>query len=198
MKGQVFLISAAIIIVVFSLLQIMFFQFQEKNLKSTYDFKLEYEYFLMIEKEIFLSPYISDENSLENFIDFLNFSKTESLSKNQNINIFAVHVSNYDDNPSVINVTFINFMDKGFTVYSSLNSTPEQSDSFFLEENKQYSKNFFVERSNDYSLFINYTDTFNLLLDLKDTDTLFIFLDFNASSTKVKYIDKSQKTYYFS
>jgi len=35
-------------------------------------------------------------------------------------------------------------------------------------------------------------------LDLKDTDTLFIFLDFNASSTKVKYIDKSQKTYYFS
>jgi hypothetical protein len=198
MKGQAFLISTAIIVVVLTLLQLTYFQFQEKNSKSTYDYRIDYEYFLRLEKEIFLSSHITDERSLENFIDFLNLAKTELSSKSYNISIFAAHISNYDDNPGIINVTLINLMNKDIPVSLKLNSTPEQSDSFNLQNGKYQSKTFAVDRQHDYVLLIDYTESFNITLDLKNSDSLFIFLDFNASSRGVKYIDKSQKTYYFS
>jgi hypothetical protein len=198
MRGQAFLISTAIIVVILTLLQLMYFQFQEKNLRSTYEYMIEYEYFLRFENEIFLSSYITDQKSLDNFIDFINFTKIDSSSKNYNISIFAVHVSNYDDSPNIINVTLINFMGNNISVYLKLNSTPEQSDSVMIEDGSYYSKIFTVNREHDYSLIIDYTESFNMVLDLKNKDSLFVFLDFNASSRNAKYIDKSQKTYYFS
>jgi hypothetical protein len=197
MKAQGFIISSMIILLALTILQFSFFNFRQKNLQLTYDYRIEQDYFDALRNEMLLSASLTDENSLENFMMFLNFSKTEAISKNYDVKIFAVHVSNNDNNPNAINVTLINFLDKNISVFLALNSTPEQTDSAFIQKDKYYSKIFSVDRQKDYSLLISYTDSFNMTLDLRNTDSIFVFLDLNATSEKFKYIDKSQKSYYF-
>ncbi len=198
MKAQGFLVSSIIILLALTFLQLLFFDFQEKNMQLSYEYRIEREYFEALKDEMFISASLTDKNSLENFIRFLNFSKAEAVSKNYNVAIFAVHVANYDDEPDEINLTLINFLDRDALVDLKLNSTPEQSYSVFVQKDKYSSNLFSVDRQKDYNLLISYPESFNMSLDLKNLDSVFIFLDFNVSSDRIKYIDKSQKSYYFS
>ncbi|MBU5688517.1 MAG: hypothetical protein KQA41_02320 [Candidatus Aenigmarchaeota archaeon] len=196
-KGQVFLISTIIIIVILTIIELNFFNFYILNQKSSEIYSYEKDYIYNIEKEIFLSCSISNENSLENFIDFLNIEKNFLYSKNYDFNSFFTFVSYKSNNYNKINVTLINYMNKDFNVEIYINSTPEQSDSISLQKNNIYSKLFDIDPEKDYILTIKYLEEFNMSISFKENDAIFVFGDINISSENINYIDKLQKTYYF-
>ncbi|MEM5799088.1 MAG: hypothetical protein QXZ43_00235 [Candidatus Aenigmatarchaeota archaeon] len=197
LKGQVFLLSSAIIIVVLTIIELNFLDLYRSNRINIYRYNYETDYIYTIEKEIFLSSSISNQSCLENFIDFLNFEKNFLYSKNYNINTFVAFVSYYKNIDNKINLTLINYMNKDFNVEIYINSTPQQSDSIFLKNNKNYSKLFDIDPQKDYILTIKYLEEFNMTLSFKENHAIFIFIDINVSSENINYIDKSQKIYYF-
>lgn len=194
LKGQAFLISSIVIIIVLTIIELYFKLFYQNN---KYNYNFEIQYFENIKKEIFLSSVLTNESSLENFIDFLSFEKNYLETKNYNSSFFAVHVSNYNHIKNKINITLINFMDKNIIVNFVLNSTPQQSDNVLLLKNEYYSKIFDIDPNQDYKLTIDYEDQFNMTIELTNESGIFIFLDMNIFSEKIKYIDKSEKSYYF-
>ncbi|MEM5801483.1 MAG: hypothetical protein QW350_02660 [Candidatus Aenigmatarchaeota archaeon] len=197
LKGQIFLLSAAIIIVIFILIELNLLNFYLSNKNNFYIYDYETDYIYCIEKEIFLSSSITNQSSLENFIDFIKFERNFLNSKNYNLNLFATFVSYKKNSNNKINVTLINYLNKDFNVEIYLNSTPQQSDTIFLQQNDIYSKLFDINQWQDYTLKIKYFEEFNMTLDFEENDVIFVFIDINISSTNINYIDKLQKTYYF-
>ncbi|MEM5878686.1 MAG: hypothetical protein QXF12_07470 [Candidatus Aenigmatarchaeota archaeon] len=100
-KGQFYIISAAIIILVLTLIQISLREYGTKN----FDFEKNYNinYFNEIKREISISYFLENDGSIENFIDFLSFVEKNVNEKRFDFDLVSVILLNTNSNTNKLN-----------------------------------------------------------------------------------------------
>ncbi len=198
MKGQIFILSSVIIIIALTIIELNFLNAKLNNDDVTYMYNFEIQYIENLKKEIFISSILTEQNCSDNFIDFSDFIKNDLESKNYKFEMFGVLVYYKKDIPNKINITIINYMNEDLAVDLYLNSTPNQSNSTVIQKNRFYSILFDVNPHENYNLKINYNGSVNMTINFKEKVSVFVYVDLNIYSDDMKYIDKSQNSYYFS
>ncbi|MFH8080406.1 MAG: hypothetical protein QXO84_00795 [Candidatus Aenigmatarchaeota archaeon] len=190
MKGQAILMSAMILIMVFTIIELDIFNFLQN---PTLDKDYNLHYFEKLKKEITLA--LTNENSVENFLDFLLLIKQDAALKNYNFSLFSVIATN-DTNK--LNVSVLNYLDTNINVTLKINTTPHQIQNILLMKGECYNFTFDIESDSDYELEINYTENITIPIIFREKNNIFAFIDVFLQNENIRYIDKFRKSYYFS
>lgn len=199
-KGQIFLITSVIFIVVLIILKISFNpdEIEIKRAEAEYNFRTLY--FSNINKEIFKSvevSYSQPPNITKNLFDFANFTRDKMDERAFNFEILLVS-SVSPSSGTVLNVTVINLLNKTIDINLTLNSTPQQSDTKNgLVDYGMYETAFNIVQGEGYKLTIKYMNhESNMSIITRNGKSIYTLLaDTKISDGEIEYKDKSQNTY---
>lgn len=199
-KGQIFLITSVIFIIVLIILKINFNpdEIEIKRVETEYDFRTQY--FANVNKEIFKSVEISynqPSNITKNLFDFANFTRDKMNEKAFNFELLLVS-SVSPTSGTVLNVTVINLLNRTIDVNLTLNSTPQQSDTKNgLSDYGMYETIFNIVQGQGYKLTIKYMNQeSNMTIITKSGKSIYtLFADTKISDGEIEYKDKSQNSY---
>jgi len=198
-KGQMFLISSIIIIVILVILK------ASANLpniieeKKQLESRFEDEFFTNIANcllEVTEISYHQPENITRNIFDFANFTRKTMNERLLTFNFLYLNaITSYSS--SKMNVTVVNLLNKPINVTLTLNDS--QSDSMNnINDSTSWNTNFNINLGNDYILTISYNNQFegNLTVVTKTTKNTYSgFFDILLIGSEVTYKDKFQKSY---
>ncbi|MCX8178276.1 MAG: hypothetical protein N3D75_00385 [Candidatus Aenigmarchaeota archaeon] len=191
-KGQFYIISAAIIILVLTLIQISLREYGTKN----FDFEKSYNinYFNEIKREISISYFLENDRSIENFVDFLGFVEKNINEKRFDFDSVSVILLNTNNNPSKLNLTVVNFLDEPTEITFLINSTTSQEKTLYIDKKQTNSTLFDVSRNEDYKIsFSTRNGFYEIKLDLIEKDLHVLFSEILIQGKNIYYIDKFEK-----
>jgi len=198
-KGQMFLISSIIIIVILVILK------ASANLpniieeKKQLESRFEDEFFTNIANcllEVTEISYHQSENLTWNVFDFANFTRKTMNERLLTFDFLYVDaITSYSS--SKMNVTVVNLLNKPINISLSLNDS--QSDSMNnINDSTSWNTNFNINPGNDYVLTIFYNNQLegNLTVVTKTTKNTYSgFFDITLTGSEATYKDKFQKSY---
>lgn len=200
-KGQMFLIAAAVTIIVLVLLKntinISDITQKKSELVSTFEREFFKNTINELVRVIDIS-YHQPNNIINNVFGFGNFTRkkmTERLQTFQFLYVSAITPSNSSN--AVMNVTFVNLLNKPINATSRLNSSSPVNFSVMVDSS-QWSINYSFTQGNNYILTVGYNDTFveNITIQtLVNQSRYFAFFDVTLIGSETTYKDKFQKSY---
>lgn len=200
-KGQMFLIAAAVTIIVLVLLKntinISDIIQKKSELVSTFEREFFKNTINELVRVIDIS-YHQPNNITNNVFGFGNFTRkkmTERLQTFQLLYVSAITPSN--SSSAVMNVTFVNLLNKPINATSRLNSSSPVNFSVMVDSS-QWSINYSFTQGNNYVLTIGYNDTFveNITIEtMIKQSRYFGFFDVTLIGSETTYKDKFQKSY---
>ncbi len=197
-KGQVFLITSVVFIIVIIILKISFNQDTIEARKTEVEYNFKNKYFYNINREIFKSAEISlhqPSNITRNLFNFLNFTRNKMNEKGTKFEVFLFSSLSSE---SLLNVSVINLLNKTINVSLVLNSTPEQSKTKDdLVDYGFYETSFNINEGEIYKLTIKYEEQeSNVTIITNDDQNIYTILaDVVISGGEIEYKDKSQNSY---
>ncbi|MFH8107806.1 MAG: hypothetical protein QXJ25_02165 [Candidatus Aenigmatarchaeota archaeon] len=152
-KGQMFLITAVILMVTLVILAASIKVSQPALDRAYIESSLESKIFKNIKEEIAKIPIYSFYDELnENVLDFLTFVRNYVKPKGFRINV--IYLASYHNNTNFVNISFINFWNEALNVTLKINTTPEQTKNFIIEDSTVYDTKFDITPGENYTLEI--------------------------------------------
>ena len=200
-KGQMFLITAAIIIIILVLLKtginLPDILQREKELKS----RFEKEFFLNIVDELVKVidiSYHQSSNITNNVFDFGNFTRKRMTERVQSFNfLFVGIITPASQGSATMNVTYINLLSKPINATLQLDSYKPVNYSEMLDSTS-WTTNYSITQGQTYDLIIGYNGTYseNVTIGTKINQSVYIgFFDITLNGSETTYKDKFQKNY---
>ena len=200
-KGQMFLITAAIIIVILVLLKtginLPDILQREKELKS----RFEKEFFLNIVDELVKVidiSYHQSSNITNNVFDFGNFTRKRMTERLQSFGFLHVGaITPVSSGSDTMNVTYVNLLNKPINATLQLNSfTPVNYSE--MSDSTSWTTNYSITQGQTYDLIVGYNGTYseNVTIQTKTNQSVYIgFFDITLTGSETTYKDKFQKNY---
>jgi len=200
-KGQMFLIIAAIIIVVLVLLKtgvnLPDILQREKEVKS----RVEKEYFSNIVDELVKVTDISyhqSSNITNNVFDFGNFTRKKMTERLQSFEFLYVgSITPASSGNDIMNVTVVNLLNKPINATLQLNSFTPVNYSEMLDSTS-WTTNYSITQGQTYDLIVGYNGTYseNVTIQTKANKAVYVgFFDITLTGSETTYKDKFQKNY---
>lgn len=198
-KGQMFLISSIIIIVILVILKVSF------NLPNIIEEKKQFE--SSFEDEFFTNAannlqrvteisYHQSENITRNVFDFANFTRKTMNERLLTFNfLYADVITSYAE--SKMNVTIINLLNKPINVSLILNDS-QSNNKNNINDSTSWSTNFNTNPGDGYILTIFYNNQFegNLTVATENAKNTYSGLfDITLTDSEATYKNKFQKSY---
>ena len=199
-KGQVFIITAVIFIVVLLMLRLSINVDNIKEKEIELESNLQRKYFDSIKDElvkIVEISYYTPENITYNVFSFSNFSREFFDTHLFDFKLFYLDVVS-PKNGNQLNVTVINLLNNTINVSVSINTTPIQSVSWNdIEDYGKRDTYFTIVQGENYVLNVNYSGNLeNVTVPTKNGKSVYTgFFDVRLETSKIRYKDKFQKTY---
>lgn len=203
MKGQMFLLTAAVVVVVLVTMKAFINLQQISSEKDILDVSLEDLAFRNIKTEIetVIKISLQDENMItDNTIDFVNFTRNGTMRVGNELNGVFVGVKANATNQTM-NITVLNFLREdnvNFTI--RLNTSTVQINSTALSDFNRWTNNFTFTAGELYNLTLNYTTPStsyekNITLETRGRDIYVGFFDFDYISPKATHRALFQQTF---
>ena len=198
-KGQMFLITSVIIVVILIILKASVNLPSIIEEKKQLESRFEDEFFTNIANcllEVTEISYHQPENITRNIFDFANFTRKTMNERLLTFNFLYVDtITSYSS--SKMNVTVVNLLNKPINISLSLNDS--QSDSMNnINDSTSWNANFNINPGSNYILTIFYNNQFeeNLTILTKITKNTYSgFFDITLTGSEATYKDKFQKSY---
>ena len=201
MKGQVFLLTAGVVIAILVVLRGFYATQQISSEGEILDVSLGSLSFENIDKEMKRIIGISTstpETISDNAIDFLNFTRTGGYGHSLNLNALFVGALANSTNQTM-NVTIFQFLrESNLNVIISINTTPIQTNTTLLNDSGIWINNFTFTAGQVYDLTVtlpdkNYEE--NITVETRgNKDTYTGFFDLRLLSERADHVDKFQQT----
>jgi len=200
-KGQMFLITAAIVIVILVLLKTSInlpnILQREKELKS----RFEKEFFLNVGDELVKVidiSYHQSNNITNNVFDFGNFTRKRMTERLQSFDFLYVGaVTPASQGSATMNVTLINLLNKPVNATLQLDSFIPVNYSEMLGSTS-WTTNYSITQGQTYTLIVGYNGTYseNVTIQTKVNRSVYVgFFDITLTGSETTYKDKFQKNY---
>lgn len=152
-----FLITASILITALVILAASTKMSQPKSDRIYLETSIENKIFENIKEEVAkLAIYSFYDDLNENFLDFLIFVRNYVKAKGFAFN--AIQLGIYHKNSDFINISFINAWGEELNVTIKINSTPEQSHIFKINDGEIYNSTFNITIGEDYKITIIFNE----------------------------------------
>lgn len=203
MKGQMFLITAAIIVTVLVTMKAFVNLQQISSEKDILDVSLDDLVFKNIkgELETVIKISIQDENATtDNAIDFINFTRNGTMHTSNQLNGVFVGAK-VNSTTQLMNITVLNFIGQNnvnFTI--RLNTSTPQINSTSLNDFTPWNNNFTFTAGDKYNLTINYTLSYtsyekNITVETRGGRDIYVgFFDIELVSQKATHKTLFQQT----
>jgi len=202
-KGQVFLITTVILIVILVILRagVNLPDITQRGRKLEGQF--EKDFFVNVVNElpkVIEISYYQPNNITSNVHDFGNFTRKKMTEKMQEFEFLYVGCitpkSNVND---TMNVSVINLLKKTINLTLTLNSTPQQSNNTDnMWDDKNYTTSFNISQNIHYVLTVRYNGTYeeNITIETESGKSKYVgFFDVTLNGSETTYKDKFQKSY---
>jgi hypothetical protein len=199
-KGQMFLITATILIVILVLLRTSVnlpeILQNEKELNS----RFEKEFFQNTADELVKVidiSYHQPSNITNNIFNFGNFTRKKMTEKLQNFKFLYVGAITPVSGNDVMNVTVINLLNKSINATLQLNSLTPVNYSQMLDSTS-WTTNYSINQGQTYTLIVGYNGTYseNMTIQTKTNKSVYVgFFDITLTGSETTYKDKFQKNY---
>jgi len=202
-KGQVFLISAIILIVVLIILRVgINLPDVIQNTKKLEE-NFEKDFFINVVNELVKTieiSYYQPDNMTNNVYNFGNFTRKKMTERLQEFEF--LYVSSITPKSSGIddmNVSVINLLNKPINLTLTLDGTPTQTRNHDnMVDYSSYDTSFYIEQGTNYILTVSYNRTYNeyITIETKPWISKYIgFFDVTLIGKETTYKDKFQKNY---
>jgi len=200
-KGQMFLITAVIIITALIVLVTTSNLTSIVQEKRELEGRLEQEYFVNIVNEfvkVIDISYYQPNNITNNIFNFGNFTRKKMIERSLDSQFLYVSaVTPSENDTATMNVTIINLLNKPINATLQLNeSTPVNFSD--IADYDFWTTNFTITQGNNYILKVGYNGTYeeNMTINtLVNQSRYFAFYDITLTSSGTNYKDKFQKSY---
>lgn len=156
-KGQMFLITASILITVLLILAASVNISQPKLNRIYIESSIEDKIFENIKEEVNKSViYSFYDNINENVLDFLKFVR--NYAKGRGFIFSGIYLGIYYNNSNFVNISFINVWNEAINVTLKINSTNEQTDNFVINDGEIHNTIFNVTIEENYLLTILFNE----------------------------------------
>lgn len=175
-KGQMFLITATILILALVILASSIKISQSKFDRIYIENSIEDKIFENIKEEISKVAIYSFYDKLnENVLDFLIFVR--NYAKAKGFRVSTLYIASYHNNTNFVNISFINCWNEQLNVTIKINTTPEQTENFLVNDQEIYNTTFSIVGGENYKLkiiFNEYEEDFIIHTDsMKSSYTYF-------------------------
>jgi len=198
-KGQMFLISAVVIIVVLILLKVSYNLPDILERKKEMETRFENEFFTNIADEL---PHVIDvsyhqsKNITRNVFNFANFTRK---TMNERLMDFEfLYISSLTSiNNSNMNVTVVNLLNRNINVTINLNDSQTDSQNN-ISDSSDWSTIFNINPGQGYTLSIYYNNMYEgnvTIPTYASKDTYVGFFDINLIGSQTTYKNKFQESY---
>jgi len=200
-KGQMFLITATIIIVILVLLRTSVnlpeMLQKEKELKT----RFEKEFFQNTADELVKVidiSYHQPSNITNNVFGFGNFTRKKMTERLQSFEFLYVGViTPASSGNGIMNVTFVNLLNKPINATLQLNSfVPVNSSE--MSDSSSWTTNYSIAQGQTYTIIVGYNGTYseNVTIQTRVNKSVYIgFFDITLTGPETTYKDKFQKNY---
>lgn len=202
-KGQVFLITAVILIVILVILRagVNLPDITQRGRKLEGQF--EKDFFVNIINElpkVIEISYYQPNNITSNVHNFGNFTRKKMTEKMQEFEFLYVgSITPKSSGNDIMNVSVINLLKKPINLTLILNSTPLQNNNHDnMEDDKTYNTSFNINQSVHYVLTVRYNGTYeeNITIETESGKSRYVgFFDVILNGSETTYKDKFQKSY---
>lgn len=200
-KGQVFLISAVILIVILVILRIGINLPDVIQSSRKLEGNFEKDFFINVVDEltkVIDISYYQQSNITNNVYDFANFTRKKMIERMLDFDFLYVgSLANITNNET--NVTSINFLNKPINITLIWNGNiSSKCNSTNLLNEKVCSDTFSFNASENYVLTVSYNNTYteNVTIETKINKNIYVgFFDVTLIGKETTYKDKFQKTY---
>lgn len=199
-KGQMFLITAIILITTLVILAANI-KISKPAIDRVYiETSIENKIFENIKEEIAkISLYAFYEDLHENVLDFLKFVRNYAIAKGFTFN--GIYLGITHNKTDFINISFINSFGKAINLTLILNSTPEQIESFIVQDNEIYNTTFNITSGENYTIRIVFNEyEENIIIytdDIKSSYTYFFDIKMTTplGTRREKYANRIYRSY---
>ena len=202
-KGQTFIITAVIMIVVLIILKtgINIPDIIQKNREL--EGKFEHDFFVNVADELTKTIDISYHqltNITNNVFDFANFTRKKMTEHLQDFQFLYVScITPKSSGSDTMNVSVINMLNKPINATLQISTSPLQSNnSDNMLDMSIWNTNFTITQGNSYILTVGYNGTYseNITIQTKINGSVYIgFFDITLNGSETTYKDKFQKNY---
>jgi len=200
-KGQIFLIASAVIVTILVILKLNANLPEIIASKKEASEEFERELFTNIEDEFVNAVKFSSnqpDSVSDNLFRFSNFTREKLKERMIGLDSLIVNCFVPEGSGNVnMNVSILNFLNKGIEVNLTLNSSPIQSKQKTLSDSEKWDTNFSITQGYTYLLTVNYNNTYHeeILIETNGKKLYVTFFDFTFSSPHLTHKDKFQKSY---
>lgn len=200
MKGQVYLLTAGVIIGILVALRAFTTISQITSEREILDVSVEDLTFKNIENEmeqVMGAVALSPVNMTDNIIDFINF--TREGTENQGLDLTALFVSALANSTNqTINITVFQFLrETNLNVTVELNTSTIQANRSVMNDSQIFMSNFTFTRGEIYNLTVTFPDggyEENITVRTRSNrDTYTVFYDIRLDSERATHISKFQQ-----
>jgi opacity protein-like surface antigen len=200
-KGQMFLITATIIIVILVLLRTSVnlpnILQKEKELKT----RFEKEFFQNTADELVKVidiSYHQPSKITNNVFNFGNFTRKKMTERLQSFEfLYAGVIMPASSGNDIMNVTIVNLLSKPINATLQLNSLTPINYSQMLDSTS-WTTNYSINQGQTYTLIVGYNGTYseNVTIQTKVNKSVYVgFFDITLTGSETTYKDKFQKNY---
>jgi len=202
-KGQVFLISAVILIVILVILRIGINLPDVIQSSRKLEGNFEKDFFINVANELVKTieiSYYQPDNITNNVYDFGNFTRKKMTEKIQEFEFLYVgSITPKSRGTDKMNVSVINLLNKPINLTLTLNSTtPQTRNNDNMVDYSSHDISFDIIQGTNYILTVDYNRTYNenITIETKPWENKYIgFFDITLIGKQTTYKDKFQKTY---
>jgi hypothetical protein len=202
-KGQMFIITAVIMIVVLIILKtgVNIPDIMQKNREL--EGKFEHDFFINVADELTKTIDISYHQSINitnNVFDFANFTRKKMTEHLQDFQFLYVScITPKSSGTDTMNVSLINMLNKSINATLQISTSPMQSsNNDNMLDMSIWNTNFTITQGNNYILTVGYNGTYseNITIQTKINGSVYIgFFDTTLIGSETTYKDKFQKNY---
>lgn len=200
-KGQMFLITAVIIIVALIILVTSSNLTNIIQEKRELEGRFERDFFINIVDELVKAIEISyhqSSNITNNVFDFGNFTRKKIKERLLDFEFLFVGSITPSENGSVtMNVTVVNLLNEPINATLQLNSSTPVNFSEIVDYG-YWDTNYSITQGNNYILTVGYNQTYeeNVTIETKANKSVYVgFFDITLIGSKTTHKDKFQKSY---
>jgi hypothetical protein len=196
-----FLILAAIIVVILVLLKISVnlpdILQRERELKA----RFEEEFFMNVVDELVKVveiSYYQSSNITNNVFDFGNFTRKKMTERLQSFEfLFVGSITPASEGQATMNVTVVNLLNKPINATLQLNGSVPVNNSE-MEDSSSWTVSYSITQGETHILTVGYNGTYseNVTIETKVGKSVYVgFFDVTLTGTETTYKDKFQKSY---